>query len=132
MRWGSKPSNLFAFVIVFVAGLVVGQLIPPLWKAALIANAQSRYQDATYRCDRSMREHMIAKQRVISDLGRGPISELEAAEVALLDCQNYDLLRKRLILWGLSENDLSLMALKAIEAKAQGLQQVVETHEIRY
>ena len=57
---------------------------------------------------------------------------LEAAEVALIDCQDYDLMRKRLLQWGLRENELALMGLQAIEEKSSSLQRVIEIHEIRY
>lgn len=132
MRVALPPGKAFVFALVFITGAAAGQLAPPVWKSVLAAAAEGRYQEATYRCDRAMRSHMIAKQRVFRAPGEDTVAELEAAEVALLDCQDYDLLRKRLIRWGLNENDLSLMALKAIEAKDQGLQRVIEIHEIRH
>lgn len=119
-------------IAVFALGVLAGQLVPPIWKTALIAASEAAYQEATYRCDRAMREHLIAKQQIFRDPGKDTVVELRATEVGLLDCQDYDMLRKRLIVWGLDDNDLSLMALKAIEAKAQDLQQVIEIHEIRY
>jgi len=53
-------------------------------------------------------------------------------EVGLISCQDYDLMRKRLMQWGLSENDLSEMALMAVEERAENLADVVRIHEIRY
>lgn len=132
MRAALRLNRVVALVLVFAAGVVAGQLAPPLWKTILITAAEGRYQEATYRCDRAMRDHLIAKQQVFRAPGKETIAQLTSAEVALLDCQDYDMLRKRLIQWGLDENDLSLMALKAIEAKDRNLQQVIEIHEIRY
>jgi hypothetical protein len=132
MRAALRLNRAVAFVLVFVAGVAAGQLTPPLWKTFLVATAETRYQEATYRCDRAMRDHLIAKQQVYRAPGKENVADLNAAEVALLDCQDYDMLRKRLIQWGLDENDLSLMALRAIEAKDRNLQQVIEIHEIRY
>jgi len=131
MRAALRPSSLLIVPLIFLAGIVVGQTTPPLWKSALIATFQTGYQEATYRCDRAMRNHLVAKEQVYRSPGKDTVVALRAAEVALLDCQDYDMLRKRLILWGLDENDLSLMALQAIEAKDRDLQQVVEIHEIR-
>ncbi|WP_166462012.1 TIGR03982 family His-Xaa-Ser system protein [Paracoccus alkanivorans] len=111
---------------------MAGQIIPPLWKWAAILITQSAYQEATYRCDRSMRAHLLAKQNVEAEPSERTLRTLEASEIALVDCQDYDLLRKRLILFGLDENALGYMALKAIEAKATDLQDVIEIHEIRY
>jgi hypothetical protein len=132
MHAGSPLYRALALIAVFLAGLVAGQLSPPVWKSLLVALAQQRYQEVTYRCDRAMRGHMIAKQRLFRTPGKATVAELEAAEIGLLDCQDYDILRKRLLSWGLSEYDLSFMALKAIEAGEKDLQKVVETHEIRY
>ncbi len=97
-----------------------------------MAVTQSSYQEATYRCDRSMRAHLLAKQKVEANPSERTVRDLEASEIALIDCQDYDLMRKRLILFGLDENALGYMALKAIEAKATDLQDVIEIHEIRY
>jgi len=103
-----------------------------LWKWTVIYFTQISYQEATYRCDRSMRAHLLAKQKVEAEPSGETVRDLEASEIGLIDCQDYDLLRKRLILLGLDETALGYMALKAIEAKATDLQQVIEIHEIRY
>lgn len=132
MRSISLRSKRAGFALVFVAGVVVGQTIPPLWKWAVISLAQSPYQEATYQCDRSMRAHLLAKQKVEAEPSEETVRDLEASEIGLIDCQDYDLLRKRLIILGLNETALGYMALKAIEAKATDLQEVIEIHEIRY
>lgn len=132
MRAALQLNSALALILVFAAGVAAGQFAPPLWKTLLVAAAETRYQEATYRCDRAMRDHLIAKQQVYRAPGEDTVADLNAAEVALLDCQDYDMLRKRLIQGGLDENDLSLMALRAIEAKDRNLQQVIEIHEIRY
>jgi hypothetical protein len=41
----------------------------------------------------------------------GNVDLVEMAQLGLLDCQDYDLMRKRLIQFGLGENELSLMGL---------------------
>lgn len=132
MRAASLRNKVLPLLAVFVAGVGAGQLVPPLWKTALVAGIEGQYQEATYRCDRAMREHLIAKQQVFRLPAEETVSQLNASEVALLDCQDYDVLRKRLIQWGLDENDLSLIALRTIEAKDRNLLQVIEIHEIRY
>ena len=60
------------------------------------------------------------------------LRDAHAMEIGLIACQDYDLMRKRLMQWGLNENDLSEMALVAIEDRAQNLADVVRIHEIRY
>jgi hypothetical protein len=132
MRLGYRPTRFLGLAAIFAAGIVVGQAMPVIWKSVVIATAQSSYQEATYRCDRSMRDHLLAKQALYAAPSEDAVEALEAAEIGLIDCQDYDLLRKRLLLLGLDETALSLMALKAIEAKAGDLQEVIDIHEIRY
>jgi hypothetical protein len=79
-----------------------------------------------------MRAHLLAKQKLEADPSAETVRDLEASEIALIDCQDYDLMRKRLMLIGLDETALGYMALQAIEAKATDLQNVIEVHEIRY
>lgn len=122
----------FLAVVIFVSGIAIGLIAVPIWKQGVMAFAQSKFGELTYKCDHSMREHLIAKQQVGFDPSIQNVKRLEAAELALVDCQEYDLMRKRLILWGLTDNELSMMSLKAIEERASSLQRVVEIHEIRY
>lgn len=129
VSWSTRTATL---TITFFVGVAAGQAFPVLWKSFLVNIGSATYQDATYKCDRAMRDHLIAKQSVYFSTSTQNVQALEAAEIGLIVCQDYDLLRKRLILFGLGENELSIMALKAIEAKANDLQEVVDLHEIRY
>jgi hypothetical protein len=124
-----RNSALFA---VFALGMVVGVLGQPLWKVLLMEVSKEHYGQLVYKCDDAMRTHLIAKQAAVLHPSEGSISQLRAAEVALIDCQDYDLMRKRLILWGLAENELSLMGLKTIEERGKTLKDVVGIHEVRY
>ncbi|WGT48653.1 TIGR03982 family His-Xaa-Ser system protein [Thioclava nitratireducens] len=132
MRSISLRSKWLRYALVLACGVIIGQMIPPLWVWGVIIFAEPAYQEATYRCDRSMRAHLLAKQKLEADPSAETVRALEASEVALIDCQDYDLMRKRLMLIGLDEAALGYMALKAIEAKATDLQDVIEIHEIRY
>lgn len=132
MRWAlSLNKGLLAAALIGI-GVVVGQLVPPVWRTAVVAVAQPGYAKVTYACDRAMREHMLAKFKLAELPSEKAVDALKSAELGLLDCQDYDILRKQLLMWGLNENDLSLMMLNAIETDAKTLQQVVEAHEIRF
>ncbi len=131
MRLALWQNNKIKCAIVLMLGVVIGQLTPLLWTWAVMLIAEPAYQEATYRCDRAMREHLLAKQKLNATPSLDNVRSLEASEIALIDCQDYDLLRKRLKLLGLNDAALSYMALRAIEAKAKDLQEVVEIHEIR-
>jgi hypothetical protein len=126
------PHNSLALVAAFVLGLVASPIAAPLWKSAVIGVSQDGFADLTYKCDHAMREHMIAKQKLNRDPVRENVKNLRAMEIGLLDCQDYDLLRKRLIRWGLSDNEVSEMSLRAVEERADSLKEVIRVHEIRY
>ncbi|MES0881802.1 TIGR03982 family His-Xaa-Ser system protein [Roseibium sp. SCP14] len=79
-----------------------------------------------------MRNHLLAKQRLAAIPTKANVMDLKSAEIGLIDCQDYDMMRKSLIRWGLTENELSEMALVAIEEKGEDLREVVRIHEIRY
>ena len=79
-----------------------------------------------------MRTHLLAKQKLSGEPSSENVAALESAEIGLIDCQDYDLMRKKLIRLGLSDNELSEMALRAIEERGQSLQEVIRVHEIRY
>lgn len=123
--------NRLAIAGALVLGLVLGIAGAPLWRSALMAMNQGRYGDLTYRCDSAMRSHHLAKAEAVAAPSAGSVDAIRRAELALIDCQDYDLMQKRLTVWGLRESDLGLMRLKAIEADAEGLRHVVEAHEIR-
>ena len=93
---------------------------------------QNEYGEHVYRCDNAMREHFIAKGRAVNKLNENEFASLSNAEVALIDCHEYDKFRKMLLRYGLNENDLATMGLIAIEAKASDIHTLVREHEIRY
>ena len=41
-------------------------------------------------------------------------------------------MRKKLLIWGLSENQVSAIGLEALESKSYELRRFVEIHEFRY
>ena len=49
-----------------------------------------------------------------------------------MSCHDYDRLRKKLKIWGVSDNELSYMGLEAIEKNAKDIMKYVEIHEVKY
>lgn len=90
------------------------------------------YKRMVFECDNVMREHFIAKAWVEKVPSESSARALRAAEVGLLTCHEYDVLRKGLIALGVSENQLSRVGLEAIEEKEKDVRSFVKTHEIRY
>ena len=97
-----------------------------------MAYNQADYGLLVAQCDGAMRVHFQAKQKREPDGSSSNSADLAASELGLLICQDYDLYQKRLMQWGLRESELAQMRLKAIEAQATDLKEVIETHEIRF
>lgn len=116
----------------FVAGLGVGLAGGPVKRAVLAGLFQSDYGDQLYVCDSAMRAHLHAKFVIEDAPSEQAVENLKAAEISLLACQDYDLFQKRLLRYGLKEEDLSYMRLKAVEERGEDLQAVVREHEFRY
>tara|TARA_R110002094_G_scaffold86174_1_gene90047 strand:- start:308 stop:640 length:333 start_codon:yes stop_codon:yes gene_type:complete len=104
----------------------------PIWRQAVMFANQSEYGALVEKCDVAMRDHLQARQRSAQRSSDDVGSELYSAEVGLLICQDYDLYQKRLMQWGLRENELAKMRLLAVEERSTDLEEVVATHEIRF
>ena len=132
MHSASWRGRLPGYIAAFVAGTLFAWIAAPLWRMGVIAWNQEHYGLLVEQCDTAMREHFQAKQSVQQINDPQAQSLLDAAEIWLIVCQDYDLTQKRLMQWGLREEELSQMRLKAIEARATDLKEVIETHEIQY
>ena len=128
-RWSRLLTilNILALAVIFT--YAAKELVVP--KIAEMVYRED-YKELVFKCDNVMKDHFIAKSQVIASPSDQAIKNLHAAEVGLLACHDYDTLRKQLIGLGLSENQLSMIGLEAIEEKAKDVRSFVETHEIRY
>ena len=122
-----RVINIVAVILVFTYG-VVEYLVP---KAATFFWKED-YQSLMFQCDHVMKDHFIAKQLVLSEPSEIAVKNLESSEVGLLSCHEYDKLRKQLLSYGVSEDQLSLIGLEALEESAEDVRRFVEIHEIRY
>jgi hypothetical protein len=52
--------------------------------------------------------------------------------MSLVSCHNYDKLRKKMKIWGVTDSELSYIGLEAIEKNTKDLMKYVEIHEIKY
>ena len=119
--------NIAAVLVIVALGFREFAL-PPIVKALY----RNQYQELMFKCDNVMREHLIAKDRMLNEASDGSAKTLNAAEIGLIECHNYDVMRKRLISLGLTENDLSLMGLEALEERGADVETFVHTHEFKY
>ena len=92
----------------------------------------SEYKEKMFICDSAMRNHMIAKNRVTVEKSIESIKALEKAEVSLVHCHDYDKLRKFMISWGASSNDLARLGLEAIEENSADIDKFIEIHEFKF
>ena len=93
---------------------------------------KAEYQELMFQCDNVMREHLIAKNRVLVEKTENSLLQLDAAEMGLVTCHDYDVMRKKMRIAGVSDQELALMGLEVIEAKASNLYEFVDIHEIKY
>ncbi len=120
-------ANLLAALVVIVWG--ADRYIAPMIAVAVYGD---EYKEMMFQCDHVMREHFIAKQMVLAAPTEETIRNLEAAEIGLTTCHDYDKLRKKMVGWGVKENELASLGLEAIENRATDIRTFVEIHEIRY
>ena len=128
-----KKNNLYSlFILIFLIGFVGGNIYHVPYKFVIKSIYKSEYQKAMYKCDNAMRNQFIAKSKIINERNADNAKNLQATEVALIDCHDYDKMRKKLMSLGLVSLDLSSMGLEAIENEAYDLQKIVRIHEIRF
>ena len=125
-------NNWLSHGLVLAVGVALGWLALPLWRGLVMNWNQKAYGQLVEQCGGAMRDHYQAKMRAVEAPSQEAGLEVYSGEIGLIVCQDYDLYQKRLMQWGLSENELAQMRLKAIEARAGDLDEVVATHEIRF
>jgi hypothetical protein len=130
MLWRIRPLTILNTVAAsaLLAALAY-EFVLPIAAAAVNRN---EYKQIMYECDHAMRDHFIAKSAVETSPSELRIANLDASELGLLVCHDYDKLRKRLLVLNVSEDMLSQIGLEAIEEKNYQLRKFVEIHEIRY
>jgi hypothetical protein len=132
MRSRFRPERIATHLVAVLVGALMAWLALPLWREVVMGWNQERYGLLVEQCDGAMRDHYQAKQTVALAPSADGTRALAASEIGLIICQDYDLYQKKLLQWGLSEDELAQMRLRAIEARASDLQEVIETHEIRF
>ncbi|WP_439486520.1 TIGR03982 family His-Xaa-Ser system protein [Blastomonas fulva] len=128
----SLLSKFLTHGTALAVGIAIGWLGLPLWRMAVMARHQQPYGLLVEHCDDAMRTHYQTKQAASILPTETQRHSLKEAEIGLVVCQDYDLYQKQLLQWGLREEELGQMRLRAIEARASDLEEVVATHEIKF
>lgn len=126
-----KRIIIFLNIAASLSCLAVGikYVLSPFAAKHFYAN---EYKEKMFKCDYAMKEHLIAKNRVVHEKSLESVERLKLAELGLVDCHSYDLLRKKMLSLGVHESNLSLLGLEIIEAKSEDVRGVVKTHEFKY
>lgn len=127
----NNPKPTWA-VIGFFCGIAVSWFSQPLYKYFLITLYEQEFSALTFQCDQAMREHWIGKMKLANQPSAEAVNTLKASEIALLDCNSYDLLQKKLKRLGLTEAEIGEMVLRSSESDPTGLQTIIGIHEIRH
>ena len=109
---------------------LAAKLVAAPWAASRFYGEE--YKTLMFSCDNAMREHLIAKNAVKVRADEGSVALLRASELGLTACHDYDGLRKKMLVWGLTEYELQRLGIEAIEESARDVRRFVEIHEFRY
>ena len=134
MRSASLLNKRFLVgcILGFTCGVVFAWLAKPVYRSIMIATYENEFATLTFKCDQAMREHWVSKMLLAESPSNEAVALLKASEIALIDCQDYDLMQKKLARFGLTETDLGELVLRAAEQNPNGLNTVIDVHEIRY
>lgn len=122
-----RALNVAALVGVF--GFLTYEYVVPVAAGQYYGE---RFKTLMFACDHAMRDHYIAKKSVELNPSNLTIKNLEATELGLMSCHDYDKMRKQMEALNVSENKLSRLGLEALEEREYDLQRFVKTHEFRY
>ncbi len=126
MNW-LKTANVIALVI-FTSYLGYSLVLP-----MYVKNTRAEdYKELMYGCDHAMKEHYIAKKAIEATPNGQTIKNLQASELSLMTCHDYDKLRKEMISSGVSPEELSMIGLETMEEKSYDLEHFIKIHEIRF
>lgn len=86
------------------------------------------YKRLALECDLAMHEEAALRGLTVND----PQSERLrlSADVGMMVCHDYDILRKQLLIQGLSEDQLAMLGLEVLEVEQITVQQMVDAHRM--
>ena len=90
------------------------------------------YKRLTLQCDQAMHSEVIlrAPERSLDVSSQESALLVQSADVELSVCHDYDKLRKRLLVAGLTEDELALLGLEALEIERIPVDRMVEPHRM--
>ena len=126
----TKVKKLSIYFGIGLFGFILGNFWHQPYQFVVMKVFETQYAEQVFKCDNAMRDHYISKAKLMLEANEATLVNLQAAELGLIDCHSYDKLRKKLIWYGLTENELAIIGLKSIEINKADLNKVVQIHEI--
>lgn len=122
----NRLSTVALFVIALCMLFFVFDLYVRPWIA--IVSYSDKYKELALSCDIAMHEEAALRQNVY-DLEQMESLRL-SAEVGMMICHDYDKLRKKMLIQGVSDDRLAMIALEVLEHEQITVQQMVDAHRM--
>ncbi len=120
-----RINPLSLLIIALTLSIIVLQEYVRPWIAESYYRAE--YQRLTFACDMAMHEEAALRQQ--ADSTNHQALHL-SADVDMMICHDYDLLRKKLLGHGVSENHLAMLGLAVLEVEQVTVRQMVDAHRM--
>lgn len=105
--------------------IIVQEYVRP-WISLKIYAEEYKY--LAFNCDIAMHEEVALR---IGDISTSEEKQLHlSAEVGMMICHDYDKLRKKMLIQGISEDSLALLGLEALEVEKITVEQMVNAHRM--
>ncbi|MDG1074027.1 MAG: TIGR03982 family His-Xaa-Ser system protein [Methylophilaceae bacterium] len=127
-----KADSLRLLNIVAKLVIAIGMITFLAFKYARPWVAELRYSEEykrlTYECDNAMHDEISIRSS--SSNSDKDIRLLKSADIGLIVCHDYDKLRKKLLILGVSEDQLALYGLEVLENQMIPTSRMVDPHRM--
>ena len=106
--------------------IVIFEYVRPL---AMDIIYRDEYRKLTFECDQAMHDEVALRAGSVGG-SKHPSMELSGA-VGLTICHQYDKLRKKLLIAGISEDRLALIGLEALENEQIPVSRMADPHRMQ-
>ncbi len=86
------------------------------------------YKRLALECDLAMHEEAALRELIENDQQTERLRL--SADVGMIVCHDYDILRKKLLIQGVSEDRLAMLGLEVLEVEQITVQQMVDAHRM--
>lgn len=114
--------------VIFVIGL--GFIVFHAYVRPLISEYShgDEYKRLALECDLAMHEEAALRELTENDQQTERLRL--SADVGMIVCHEYDILRKKLLIQGVSEDRLAMLGLEVLEVEQITVQQMVDAHRM--